>query len=308
MQAKAPIDELYVVTPSETALPGIHADDEGDAEQPRAKQKGANETLVIVGTIKLIKENQLQIVADGKAIKVELAKDAEIKVEVDDYTLAVAGDEITGARTHGAAAARARGGPGLRRGSDDYAGRSVGSHEQGAGQKEEDRQGGQAGQAQQLDSHAAQRVDNAADDAGQRGMSRLKVLLRRGQLPNDGFVLRMGGAGLPSACSRGTPQQGVNVLDEPLEQSPRFRIDVGAAATARATGPVFHAGHSTSRACFSPFPAARWAPVGCVPKQYGARPIRPRRWPCTTIGRPPAPAKPLAKIRPYSAANKSCAA
>ncbi|HEY1601396.1 MAG TPA: hypothetical protein VGG64_17475 [Pirellulales bacterium] len=95
MQTKTPIEELYVVTPSETAQPGIHSDEPGEEDQPRAKQKGAIETLVVVGTIKLFKDNQLQVVADGKSIKVELAEDAEIKVEVDDYTLAVAGDEIT---------------------------------------------------------------------------------------------------------------------------------------------------------------------------------------------------------------------
>ena len=199
MQAKAPIDELYVVTPSETALPGIHADGEGDAEQPRAKQKGANETLVIVGTIKLIKENQLQIVADGKAIKVELAKDAEIKVEVDDYTLAVAGDEITvRGRTvqppQGQEAGQVFGEEVTITLADPLAATSKAP----AKKKKTAKAAKQVKRSQQLDAHAAQRVDNAADDAGQRGMGRLKLLLRPGQLPNDGFVLRMGGAGLRS--------------------------------------------------------------------------------------------------------------
>jgi hypothetical protein len=98
MQPKAPIDELYVVTPSESAQPGIHADEPTDGEQPRSKQRGnggGGESWVIVGTIKLIKDDQLQIIADGKNVKVQLAEDAEIKVEVDDYSLATAGDEIT---------------------------------------------------------------------------------------------------------------------------------------------------------------------------------------------------------------------
>jgi hypothetical protein len=42
----------------------------------------------------LIKDDQLQVVADGKPIKTQLAEDVAIKVEVDDFTLASAGDEI----------------------------------------------------------------------------------------------------------------------------------------------------------------------------------------------------------------------
>jgi len=95
MQSKGPIEELYVVTPSESAQPGIHTDEPAEGEQPRAKQRGGDESCVVVGTIKLIKDDQLQVVADGKNIKIQLAKDAEIKVEVDDYSLAMAGDEIT---------------------------------------------------------------------------------------------------------------------------------------------------------------------------------------------------------------------
>lgn len=95
MQAKGSIGEICVVTPSETSQPGIHADSAGEEEeQPRAKSKTGAEFLMIIGTIKLIKDDQLQVVADGKPIKVQLDKEAEVKVEVDDYTLAEPGDEI----------------------------------------------------------------------------------------------------------------------------------------------------------------------------------------------------------------------
>ena len=94
-QAKAPLEELCVVTPSETNQPGIHADAPLEGEGPRAAKRGGSEIYLVVGTIKLIKDNQLQVVADGKPIKVQLAKEIEVKVEIDDHTLAEAGDEIT---------------------------------------------------------------------------------------------------------------------------------------------------------------------------------------------------------------------
>lgn len=101
MQLKGgPLEEVCVVTPSETSQPGIHTDSEGgsggegDEYERRPKQRGASENCVVIGVIKLIKDGQLQVVADGKPVKVPLADDAEIKVEVDDYSLAAAGDEI----------------------------------------------------------------------------------------------------------------------------------------------------------------------------------------------------------------------
>ena len=95
-QAKEPLEEIFVVTASDTAQPGIHWDEPaGDDEQPRAKKRAAHETYAVVGTIKAFKDGQLQIVADGKSVKAAVAKDAKIKVEIDDYTLAAPEDEIT---------------------------------------------------------------------------------------------------------------------------------------------------------------------------------------------------------------------
>ncbi len=98
MQLKGgPLEALSVVSPSDTAQPGIHSDsatDENGDEEKRPVKRGANESCVVIGTIKLFKDDQLQVVADGKPIKTQLAEDAEIKVEVDDFTLASAGDEI----------------------------------------------------------------------------------------------------------------------------------------------------------------------------------------------------------------------
>jgi hypothetical protein len=96
-QAKEPIEQLAIVTESETSQPGIHSDAPVDEEeQPRANRKGQTETYVVVGTIKMIKDTQMQVVTEEeKPIRLQLAKDAEIKVEVDDYSLASSGDEIT---------------------------------------------------------------------------------------------------------------------------------------------------------------------------------------------------------------------
>jgi hypothetical protein len=109
MQPKSgPLEVLYVVTQSETSQPGIHSDSDVAAAAAAAGENGENseeggqrpakraavENCVVIGTIKLLKDDQLQVVADGKPVKVQLAKEAEIKVEVDDYTLAAAGDEI----------------------------------------------------------------------------------------------------------------------------------------------------------------------------------------------------------------------
>jgi hypothetical protein len=99
MQLKGgPLEEIFVVTPSETSQPGIHTDtgggEEGDEYEKRPKQRSGNENCVVIGTIKLLKDELLQVVADGKPVKVQLADDAEIKVEVDDFSLATAGDEV----------------------------------------------------------------------------------------------------------------------------------------------------------------------------------------------------------------------
>lgn len=95
MQAKAPIEEVSIVSPSETAQPGIHSDTLEEDESGRTRQRAATESYVVIGMIKLIKDNQMNVVADEKSIKVQLAKDAEVAVDVDDYSLAEAGDEIT---------------------------------------------------------------------------------------------------------------------------------------------------------------------------------------------------------------------
>lgn len=93
-QAKAPLEELTVVTPSDTAMPGIHTDAPAGDGQGRGKRQ-TNDLYVVVGTIKAYKDNQLIISADGKTVKADVMKDAKVGVEVDDYTLAAAGDEIT---------------------------------------------------------------------------------------------------------------------------------------------------------------------------------------------------------------------
>ncbi len=96
------IESLAIVTPSETAQPGIHSDIPTFGEEepqgrrkPKAEQpKNEPGSFVVVGTVKLFKDDQLQVVAGGKQIKAQLTADAEIKVDVDDYTFAQAGDEI----------------------------------------------------------------------------------------------------------------------------------------------------------------------------------------------------------------------
>ena len=79
-----PIEELAIVSESETSQPGIHTDAPVDEdEEQRGNKKGQTETYVVVGTIKMIKDTQMQVVADEeKPLRLQLAKDAEIKVEV----------------------------------------------------------------------------------------------------------------------------------------------------------------------------------------------------------------------------------
>jgi hypothetical protein len=91
--AKEDITELAIVSPSETNEPGVAADEIGGDDEKRKPKKDGGSRLV-VGTIKQFKEGQLIVQADGRAIRATLAKDAEIRVELDDFTLAEAGDKI----------------------------------------------------------------------------------------------------------------------------------------------------------------------------------------------------------------------
>ncbi|MBI2823834.1 MAG: hypothetical protein HYX69_03980 [Planctomycetia bacterium] len=98
--AQPEISELCIVTPSPTAEPGIHADTEPgvEGEEQPAKRKAKDEPglYTVVGTIKQVKDNELQVVVErSKPMKVLLPEGAEIKIEVDDYSLARTGDEVT---------------------------------------------------------------------------------------------------------------------------------------------------------------------------------------------------------------------
>jgi hypothetical protein len=91
--AKEEISKLAIVSPSEENEPGLTADEiEGDDEKRKPKKDGG--PLLVVGTIKQFKDGQLVVQAGGRAVRATLADDADLRVELDDYTLAEAGDKI----------------------------------------------------------------------------------------------------------------------------------------------------------------------------------------------------------------------
>jgi hypothetical protein len=91
--AKEDIKELSIVSPSEKNEPGVTSDDIADEDDKRKSKKDGG-VMLIVGTIKQFKDGQLVVQAGGRAVRAKLAKDADLTVDVDDYTMAEAGDKI----------------------------------------------------------------------------------------------------------------------------------------------------------------------------------------------------------------------
>ncbi|HXT61318.1 MAG TPA: hypothetical protein VN699_21935 [Pirellulales bacterium] len=93
-QVKDPIGELAVIETSELNQIGAQPDLAPGEDLKKAEKEGPVE-WVVVGAIRSVKKNQLQIAAGGKAIKAEVAEDCKITVDVSDLSIVQAGDEIS---------------------------------------------------------------------------------------------------------------------------------------------------------------------------------------------------------------------
>jgi|GEM_PF-5974300 len=97
--AKEDIDKLSIITTSDVLQPGVTSDEiGGDDEKPRKKQKPKEDeegaSMQVIGQIKQIKDGLMQVQAGSRTVRAKIAEDAKIDVDVDDYTMAEAGDEI----------------------------------------------------------------------------------------------------------------------------------------------------------------------------------------------------------------------
>ena len=91
---KDPIGELAVIEASELNQIGAQPDLAPGEDLKKAEKEGPVE-WVVIGAIRSVKKNQLQIAAGGKAIKAEVADDCKITVDVSDLSIVQAGDEIS---------------------------------------------------------------------------------------------------------------------------------------------------------------------------------------------------------------------
>lgn len=87
------IKELAVIEVSELNKPGMQADLAPGEDLKEAEKKGPV-TYVVIGTIRSIKNKQLQILA-GKTIRAEVADDCKITIDVSNPGIAREGDEIS---------------------------------------------------------------------------------------------------------------------------------------------------------------------------------------------------------------------
>jgi hypothetical protein len=91
---KDPIGELAVIETSELNQIGAQPDLAPGEDLKKAEKEGPV-SWVVVGQIRSVKKNLLQISAGNKAIKAELADDCKITVDVSDLSITQTGDEIS---------------------------------------------------------------------------------------------------------------------------------------------------------------------------------------------------------------------
>jgi len=82
-----PIEELTIFTPREGYVIGIYNDGDDPTRTDGPK--------LVAGRLKSIKNGKLIVVAGDQQVKAELAEEPTIKVDINDYSLAATGDEIT---------------------------------------------------------------------------------------------------------------------------------------------------------------------------------------------------------------------
>jgi len=95
--AKGELAELAIVSLSETVRQGVVQNSPaGLAEPPKKKVKYEGGNYLVIGQIKGVKNDQLEVTVPGvpSGLKVSLAETAKINVEADDVSLVQQGDEI----------------------------------------------------------------------------------------------------------------------------------------------------------------------------------------------------------------------
>ncbi|MBX3412342.1 MAG: hypothetical protein KF708_06450 [Pirellulales bacterium] len=81
-----PIDELTVFTPRDGYNIGVFKADENDKRDDGPK--------LIAGQLRSIKNGKIVVVAGKQQIKAELIDEPQVKLDINDYSLAAPGDEI----------------------------------------------------------------------------------------------------------------------------------------------------------------------------------------------------------------------
>jgi len=96
--AQGDVSELEIVSLSDTVRAGVMRDDPAAAanEKPKKKVKNEGGKFIVVGQIRSIKNGQLLVAAPGATagLKITLATDAKINVDVSDPTFVQQGDEV----------------------------------------------------------------------------------------------------------------------------------------------------------------------------------------------------------------------
>lgn len=82
-----PVQELTIFTPREGYVIGIYNDGDDPTRTDGPK--------LVAGRLKSIKNGKLIVVAGDQQIKAELAEQPTIKIDINDYSMAATGDEIT---------------------------------------------------------------------------------------------------------------------------------------------------------------------------------------------------------------------
>ena len=82
-----PVEEITVFTPRDGYTIGVINEDENSKRDDGPKS--------ITGQLKSIKNGKITVVAGKQTIKAELVEEPVVKIDINDYSLATPGDEIT---------------------------------------------------------------------------------------------------------------------------------------------------------------------------------------------------------------------
>lgn len=102
--AQAPIDELFVFTPSPAFRTGVFPDSDAqfqsDEQPPTRKKRRRRGSLpegryLVAGQLSSLRDGEMRVVASGRAVRAKLAENARIRVDLmGDYSLVRRGDKV----------------------------------------------------------------------------------------------------------------------------------------------------------------------------------------------------------------------